>query len=98
MAIVSLAARAAQHARDVTGCDNCYTVAQVIGDAAKGYRGEPSRIAGLSLLVIEEASMIGSKQMARLLSYALGKVRYGLPCSVTLISFNQSMRVRRFVI
>jgi exodeoxyribonuclease V alpha subunit len=73
LAIVSLAARAAQHARDVTGCGACYTVAQVIGDAAKGYRGERQRIAGLSLLVIEEASMIGSEQMARLLASAFGQ-------------------------
>src|SRR5262249_31512111 len=73
MVVVSLAARAAQHARDVTGCDACYTVAQVIGDAAKGYRGERRRIAGLSLLVIEEASMIGSEQMARLLVAAFGQ-------------------------
>jgi hypothetical protein len=54
----------------VTGCEHCYTVAQVIGDTTGGYRGEPKLIEDLDLLVIEEASMIGSEQMARLLGLA----------------------------
>ena len=70
MAVVSLAARAARHAGDVTGCEHCYTVAQVIGDTSDGYRGDPTLIEDLDLLVIEEASMIGSEQMARLLGLA----------------------------
>jgi exodeoxyribonuclease V alpha subunit len=70
MAVVSLAARAARHAGDVTGCEHCYTVAQVIGDTTGGYRGDLKLIEDLDLLVIEEASMIGSEQMASLLGLA----------------------------
>jgi AAA domain/UvrD-like helicase C-terminal domain len=70
MAVVSLAARAARHAGDVTGCEHCYTVAQVIGDKTGGYRGDLTLIEDLDVLVIEEASMIGSEQMARLLGLA----------------------------
>jgi hypothetical protein len=69
-AIIAVSARAKEQARDLTGCRQCWTIAQCIG--CDDYPGDPDKLRGLDLLIIEEASMVSSEQMVCILEIAFG--------------------------
>jgi ATP-dependent exoDNAse (exonuclease V) alpha subunit len=96
--IAALAAAAAQRAKEVTG-GRATTIASLTTEGKNsGPVARPDRLVGIDTLIIDEASMVGSRHWRR-----CSKARTRLPSCAsrsaeTRTSFPRSCRVRLFLI